>query len=348
MNNYFGQKEGDNSGIRTAIFGPAGWIFLHSIAQNYPWNPSQEQMEDYYNFFRLTGNVLPCRYCRESYQLFITQKGTKLTLQTMKNRKSVVTWLYRIHNKVNKKLGVKDHPTLKEVWDKYESFRSVCHKTKQKNVKGCTVPLNGIRKKCVINFIDEPLPLKEKNKNKIKNKNKVKLKIMYTNFGKKTKPQKPPKPSGEPQAQSSDEAPPPENVFTNETLSNAMEMLNVTNKDDLKQIKKNFHKFSLMYHPDRPTGDSWMFNEVNNAYQLLIAYNQQKRINRFGRIRIDLSPAGIHNAMITLSINDPNDLETINERWNYLRQRYGPGGILYNKNNYNTFHRAYLILITNF
>jgi hypothetical protein len=85
-----------------------------------------------------------------------------------------------------------------------------------------------------------------------------------------------------------------------------------------------------------------MFNEVNNAYQLLIAYNQQKRINRFGRIRIDLSPEGIHNAMITLSITDPNDLATINERWNYLRQRYGPGGFLYNQNNHQFINDQFM------
>jgi hypothetical protein len=154
---YFGEKKHDDSGMRTAIWGPTGWIFLHCIAQNYPWRPSQEQQENYYNFFKLTGNVLPCRYCRESYQQFCNEPGTLLSMDTMKNRKSLVTWLYRIHNKVNKKLEVKSHPTLREVWDKYESFRSVCHKTPKKiKKKGCTVPLNGIRKRCVINFVDEP------------------------------------------------------------------------------------------------------------------------------------------------------------------------------------------------
>lgn len=153
---YFGEKKHDDSGMRTAIWGPTGWIFLHCIAQNYPWRPSQEQQENYYNFFKLTGNVLPCRYCRESYQQFIDEPGTRLSMDTMKNRKSLVTWLYRIHNKVNKKLEVNSRPTLREVWDKYESFRSVCHKTPKKiKKKGCTVPLNGVRKRCVINFVEE-------------------------------------------------------------------------------------------------------------------------------------------------------------------------------------------------
>jgi hypothetical protein len=34
FNSYFGERPGDDSGMRTAIWGPGGWIFLHSIAQN--------------------------------------------------------------------------------------------------------------------------------------------------------------------------------------------------------------------------------------------------------------------------------------------------------------------------
>ena len=181
--NYFKPRANDDTGMRTAIWGQSGWLFLHSIAQNYPWKPSQEQIENYYNFFVLVGNVLPCRYCRESYQDFIKQRGTLLNLNTMRNRKSVVTWLYKIHNKVNKKLDVKDHPTLKQVWDKYESFRSVCHKTpKHIKKKGCTVPLNGVRKKCVISFVAEKI--NEKNKINPINKMKYKMKYKKSLFGK--------------------------------------------------------------------------------------------------------------------------------------------------------------------
>jgi hypothetical protein len=141
--------------MQTRVWGPAGWIFLHSIAQNYPWKPSEEQMNYYYNFFKLVGNVLPCRFCRESYQQFIKEMGTILSLKTMVDRKSVVTWLYKVHNLVNKKLDIKDKPTLKQVWDKYESFRSKCHKSVKKPVKkGCTDPMNGHRKKCVINVVE--------------------------------------------------------------------------------------------------------------------------------------------------------------------------------------------------
>ena len=153
---FIKKRKNDNSGIQTRVWGPAGWIFLHSIAQNYPWDPTDEQKLNYYTFFKTTGNVLPCRYCRESYQKFIEEPGTKLSMDTMKNRKTLFIWLYRVHNKINKKLEIKGVPTAKEVWNKYESFRSKCHKTPEKVEKlkkGCTDPMRGYRKKCVIDII---------------------------------------------------------------------------------------------------------------------------------------------------------------------------------------------------
>jgi hypothetical protein len=79
----------------------------------------------------------------------------------MKNRTSLSRWLYDIHNKVNKKLEVKEIPTFEEVTEKYEGFRSKCtHKSPdiiEKVVKkGCTNPSKegSLRKKCELVFYD--------------------------------------------------------------------------------------------------------------------------------------------------------------------------------------------------
>ena len=146
--------DGDDTGMQTRVWGPAGWLFLHSIAQNYPWEPTEEKKREYLEFFKLVGSVLPCRYCRESYIDFITQSDTLLSMDTMKDRKTLITWLYDIHNKVNEKLEVKDIPTLSEVFNKYESYRSKCKKSPElKPKKGCLDPLKGLRKRCFINII---------------------------------------------------------------------------------------------------------------------------------------------------------------------------------------------------
>ena len=151
------KKDGDDTGMQTRVWGPGGWLFLHSIAQNYPWEPDTQKKEDYFQFFRLVGNVLPCRYCRESYQDFIKQSGTELNFSVMKDRKTLTTWLYNVHNKINKKLGINCDLTLKQVWEKYESFRSKCTKSPEiveKIKKGCTDPLKGLRKRCVMDIVN--------------------------------------------------------------------------------------------------------------------------------------------------------------------------------------------------
>ena len=111
------QDDYSKNGMQTRVWGPAGWVFLHCIAQNYPENPTDLQKEMYKSFFELVGNVLPCRYCRESYQEFV--KETPLNKNVMKNRYTFSKWLYDIHNKVNEKLGIKNCSTFKQVTEKY-------------------------------------------------------------------------------------------------------------------------------------------------------------------------------------------------------------------------------------
>ena len=175
--NKFNEKPGDDTGMQTRVWGPAGWLFLHCIAQNYPWKPTPLQKNEYLMFFKTTGSVLPCRYCRESYQKYITgidnwKKSAKelenpdilseedssliLNISKLESRKTLVTWLYNLHNRINKKLGITQGPTLEEVCDKYESFRSKCIKSKKvvKPKKGCLDPMNGARKRCVVKVVN--------------------------------------------------------------------------------------------------------------------------------------------------------------------------------------------------
>jgi hypothetical protein len=151
------QEDYSKNGMQTRVWGPAGWIFLHCIAQNYPEEPTLAQKEHYRSFFRLVGTVLPCRYCRDSYNMYINEKDTLLDDSVMKNRKTFSKWLYDIHNKINKKLGIKECITFEQVTEKYESFRSKCTKSVPTEiVNGCTNPPKegSMRKKCEIKIVD--------------------------------------------------------------------------------------------------------------------------------------------------------------------------------------------------
>ena len=153
-----------DNGMMTKVWGPAGWLFLHCVAAGYPYvidpsNPEHlEKQNDYYRFFYYLGKVFPCKYCRNSYQKFITDLSP---VSHMGSRKEISKWLYDIHNKVNDKLGVPacEIPSFEEVERIYEQFRAKCTPTteKEKNDnkgKGCIIPANGKPSRSVIKVVE--------------------------------------------------------------------------------------------------------------------------------------------------------------------------------------------------
>ena len=153
-----------DNGMMTKVWGPAGWLFLHCITFGYPYaiNPNNEahlnKKKDYFNFFYNLGNVLPCKYCRESYKVYFNELDLMNSLNT---RKDIVKWLYDMHNKINRKLGVPDCniPSIEEVEKRYEQFRAKCKKTSVEErdanqKKGCVTPADGTPRRCVVKVVE--------------------------------------------------------------------------------------------------------------------------------------------------------------------------------------------------
>jgi len=151
-------------GMLTSIWGPAMWLFLHTMSFNYPVNPSEDQKKYYYKFLKNLANILPCKYCRDNYKENL--KTHKLNKSVMKNRDSLSRWVYELHEMVNKRLNKESGLTYEEVRERFEHFRSRClvepdsikssNKSSNKDStkeKGCTEPLYGVKSKCVINII---------------------------------------------------------------------------------------------------------------------------------------------------------------------------------------------------
>jgi len=128
-----------NNGLITKIWGEHMWESFHCIAYGYPIEPTEEQKQQYKDFFTAVKNVLPCGYCRTSYSDFIANDpDVKLTDKDLENREALTRWLYRLHNRVNKKLGINYYVTYDDIDKKYESYRAKC----MPNEKGCNMPLN--------------------------------------------------------------------------------------------------------------------------------------------------------------------------------------------------------------
>ena len=144
----------NNNGLCTSTWGPPGWFFLHSVAAGYPVDPDEyddirgntrgHTKRSYAAFFKNTGHVLPCRFCRESYLAFVDEIPIH---QYIGSRHRLIEWLFIIHNKVNEKIGDKQETSLSSVVSKYERFRASCDPNQ--NAKGCTEPAKkNVKLKC--------------------------------------------------------------------------------------------------------------------------------------------------------------------------------------------------------
>jgi len=145
-----------NNGLITRVWGSSGWTFNHSVTFGYPLNPTEEQKQQYRNYFVSLGNVLPCSYCRVSYSKIISTGETELTDADLNDRESLTKWFYRVHNAVNGKLGVDYAVTYDDVAKRYESFRAKC--SNDPHIQGCVSPLDykafSFRK---LNLLDCPI-----------------------------------------------------------------------------------------------------------------------------------------------------------------------------------------------
>jgi hypothetical protein len=89
--------------MKTALWGPSAWRFLHAITFSYPENPNEDHKAAAVQLF---GNVLkhliPCadccgHYCAEEHRDPIENHiGSRATLSK---------WLVALHNRVNSRLG---------------------------------------------------------------------------------------------------------------------------------------------------------------------------------------------------------------------------------------------------
>jgi len=80
------------------IWGPGAWTFLHSITLHYPDSPSQQDKNEYADFFYSLANILPCSSCQNNFRQNLNDLPIKLYLQS---KNTLVEWLFEIHNRIN-------------------------------------------------------------------------------------------------------------------------------------------------------------------------------------------------------------------------------------------------------
>ena len=108
--------------MNTKVWGSCGWLFLHSVALNYPVNPTYNDKVHMKTYFEMVGKVLPCNTCKKHYE----DNLKKLPIQ-LNSRKDLLNWTIDFHNLVNEIIG-KKKISRKEALDKimclYDSKKS--------------------------------------------------------------------------------------------------------------------------------------------------------------------------------------------------------------------------------
>lgn len=110
--------------MNTTFWGPSGWQLLHTLTFIYPIKPSFNDKVKMREFMNSLCFILPCKYCRLSFTKYTK---TLLIDNYLDSRELIIEWLYKIHNKVNKKLRIQgfckhSNPELSSIINHYESI----------------------------------------------------------------------------------------------------------------------------------------------------------------------------------------------------------------------------------
>ena len=89
------------------FWGPRLWYFIHTVAYNYPENPSQLYKENYFKFFNdYVPFLIPCDYCKHHY---IQYKEKDNIRNYLNNKYDLLQWTINVHNDVNRQNGIRKY-----------------------------------------------------------------------------------------------------------------------------------------------------------------------------------------------------------------------------------------------
>ena len=86
-------------GLGPDVWGPHGWKFIHFISLGYPRQPSDDDKNNYKNFFNMIPNILPCTICSNHFKENLIKYP--LTDDIMNDRIKLLNWSIDMHNEVN-------------------------------------------------------------------------------------------------------------------------------------------------------------------------------------------------------------------------------------------------------
>ncbi|CDH57505.1 fad-linked sulfhydryl oxidase erv2 [Lichtheimia corymbifera JMRC:FSU:9682] len=103
-----------NNATIKAELGRSTWKLLHTMAAQFPDNPSDEERDALTHYFTLLSRLYPCGECAAHFQLLLERYPPQTS-----SKVAVSQWLCAIHNKVNERLG-KEMFDCADIQEKYQ------------------------------------------------------------------------------------------------------------------------------------------------------------------------------------------------------------------------------------
>ena len=94
------QKSGTKARTAKEELGTSTWVFLHTLAAQYPDKPSTRQKRDVKNLIDIMTRLYPCGECAEHFQEIV-----KVHPPQVESRESLSRWMCDVHNVVNRSLN---------------------------------------------------------------------------------------------------------------------------------------------------------------------------------------------------------------------------------------------------
>lgn len=102
----------------TAVWGPMGWMTLHSISLLYPDNPSQSDKQISHKFLDEFANSITCPHCEKHFKTMF-ENYRKIHPEWNSSKFHLFLFIARAHNTVNKRL---EKPLVKTVQECLDSI----------------------------------------------------------------------------------------------------------------------------------------------------------------------------------------------------------------------------------
>lgn len=128
--------------MEPTVWGPKLWFFMHTIALNFPDNPSFEEIRNYESFFENLKYIIPCDKCKLHYTQRLNENPVSKYLT---DANTLFIYTIDLHNEVNKSLGKKivSYEEAANIYKKHYnnpySIKNIKKKIINKKTIGCLI-----------------------------------------------------------------------------------------------------------------------------------------------------------------------------------------------------------------